>query len=92
MVKILAFAGCIRAESFTKNLVQIAAGAARQAGAGVTCIALHDYVLPDRVSVPIAQEAFDESGALKDARRQQSVIELGRKLADFSQKQATRRD
>lgn len=46
------------------------------------------YVLPDQVAIPKAHEAFDESGALKDAHKQQSVTGLGRKLAEFTQKLA----
>jgi len=88
MVKILAFAGSTRAGSYNKKLVQIAADAAREAGAAVTCIDLHDYLLPDQVAIPKAHEAFDERGALKDAHKQQSVIKLGREFVEFSKKLA----
>ena len=46
MPKILAFAGSLRADSFNKTLVNIAAKGARQAGAGVTVISLSDYPMP----------------------------------------------
>lgn len=44
--KILAFAGSLRKGSFNKKLVAIAVEGARQAGAEVTVIDLHDYPLP----------------------------------------------
>jgi NAD(P)H-dependent FMN reductase len=44
--KILAFAGSLRAESYNKKLVQIAARAAREAGAEVTSLDLRDLALP----------------------------------------------
>lgn len=44
--KILAFAGSLRAESFNKKLVKIAAKGAEKAGAEVVCIDLRDYPLP----------------------------------------------
>ncbi len=45
-LRILAFAGSTRRESFNKKLVQIAAAGAREAGADVTDIDLRDYRLP----------------------------------------------
>jgi len=45
-VRILAFAGALRAGSFNKKLVRLAAAAARKAGAEVTVIDLLDYQLP----------------------------------------------
>ena len=45
-LRILAFAGSTRRESFNKKLVQIAAAGAREAGADVTNIDLRDYRLP----------------------------------------------
>lgn len=45
-VKVLAFAGSLRKESFNKKLVAIAADGARAAGATVTIIDLRDYPLP----------------------------------------------
>lgn len=46
MKKILAFAGSTRKDSVNKKLVQIAAQAAKEAGAVVTLIDLADYPLP----------------------------------------------
>jgi chromate reductase, NAD(P)H dehydrogenase (quinone) len=40
-------------------------------------------VLPDQVAVPRAFEAFQEDGALKDAKQQASVQALGTALAGF---------
>ncbi len=44
--KILALAGSLRKDSFTKKLIRIAADAARAAGADVTIIDLADYRMP----------------------------------------------
>ncbi len=44
--KILAFAGSLRADSYNKKLVKIAAKGAEEAGADVTYIDLKDYPLP----------------------------------------------
>lgn len=46
MVKILAFAGSLRRESFNKKAVKIAAEGARAAGAEVTIVDLRDYAMP----------------------------------------------
>src|SRR5262245_42437244 len=46
MVKILAFAGSMRAESFNKKLVKIAVEGARAAGAEVTLVDLRDFPMP----------------------------------------------
>lgn len=46
IVKILAFAGSTRTDSFNKKLVRIAADGARAAGAEVTLIDLRDFPLP----------------------------------------------
>jgi chromate reductase len=67
-VKILAFAGSLRAGSFNKMLVKIGAHAARNAGAEVTTIDLKDYPLP----------LYD--GDLEDS---QGLPENGRKLKDL---------
>lgn len=45
-VKILAFAGSLRKDSYNKRLVKVAADGARQGGAEVTFIDLADYPLP----------------------------------------------
>lgn len=45
-VKVLAFAGSLRAGSYNKKLVQVAAQGARAAGAQVTYVDLRDYPLP----------------------------------------------
>lgn len=45
-LRILAFAGSTRRESFNKSLVRIAATGASEAGANATCIDLSDYRLP----------------------------------------------
>jgi chromate reductase, NAD(P)H dehydrogenase (quinone) len=44
------------------------------------------HLLPDQVSISKAHEAFDGNGALKDADRQKSGLDLGRKLVGFTQK------
>jgi len=44
--RILAFAGSTRTDSFNKNLVRIAAGAARASGVETTMVDLKDYPLP----------------------------------------------
>lgn len=46
MVKILAFAGSSRKESYNKKLAQVAAHAAKKAGADVTFVDLADYDMP----------------------------------------------
>ena len=56
--KILAFAGSLRAQSFNKKLVRIAAAGATGAGAQITVIDLRDYALP------IFDEDLEASGGL----------------------------
>ena len=46
MIKILAFAGSTRRDSWNKKLIHSAAASAKKAGASVTLIDLADYVLP----------------------------------------------
>jgi NAD(P)H-dependent FMN reductase len=41
-------------------------------------------VLPEQVAVSKAQEAFDSEGTLRDARQQESILGLGRSLADVA--------
>jgi NAD(P)H-dependent FMN reductase len=43
-------------------------------------------VVPDRVGVGRAHEAFDESGAMKDSAQQRLIEELGEKTARFVQR------
>ena len=43
-------------------------------------------VLPDQTAIPNALEAFDESGNLKDKRRQEHVVNLGADLAAVTRK------
>ncbi len=66
--RILAFAGSLRAGSWNKKLVSIAAAGAREAGAEVTQIDLRDYPLP----------IFDE-----DLEAAEGLPESGRKLKDL---------
>ena len=58
-LKVLAFAGSLRKDSYNKKLVRVAAGVAREAGAEVTLLDLADWPLPiydgdleDRDGVP----------------------------------------
>ncbi|MCX6968333.1 MAG: NAD(P)H-dependent oxidoreductase [Verrucomicrobia bacterium] len=44
------------------------------------------FVLPGQVSIPKADEAFDENGALRDAHKQKSVHDLARKLVEVTRK------
>jgi NAD(P)H-dependent FMN reductase len=67
-VKVLAFAGSLRAESYNKKLAAAAANAARKAGAEVTLIDLKDYPLP----------IFDE-----DIEKAEGLHPNGRKLKDL---------
>ena len=66
--KVLCFAGSLRAGSYNKKLVQLAAGGARAAGAEVTYIDLRDYPLP----------VFDE-----DLEAAEGLPANGRKLKDL---------
>lgn len=40
-------------------------------------------VLPDQLSIPVAHEAFDEEGRLKDARKKKQLIRLTADLVKF---------
>jgi NAD(P)H-dependent FMN reductase len=66
--RILAFAGSLRAESYNKKLVKIAAAGARAAGAEVTYLDLRDLPLP----------IFDE-----DLEAREGLPANGRKLKDL---------
>ncbi|MBI3314126.1 MAG: NAD(P)H-dependent oxidoreductase [Candidatus Omnitrophica bacterium] len=44
------------------------------------------YLLPDQVALSDAANAFQEDGSLKDAKRQESILNLGRLLASFIRK------
>ena len=45
-------------------------------------------VLPDQISIPTAHEAFASDGSLKDAKKQDAVSAIGRKLAETAAKLA----
>lgn len=64
-IRLLAFAGSSRKDSFNKLLVRVAAGGARAAGADVTSLDLKDYPLP----------IFDE-----DLEKAQGLPENAKKL------------
>ncbi|MCC6487124.1 MAG: NAD(P)H-dependent oxidoreductase [Candidatus Hydrogenedentes bacterium] len=66
--RILAFAGSLRAESYNKKLIRIAASGAEAAGARVTLIDLSEYRLP----------IFDE-----DLEKADGMPVNGRKLKDL---------
>lgn len=66
--KILAFSGSLRAESYNKKLVKIAAKGAEAAGAQVTYLDLRDYPLP----------VFDE-----DLEKAEGMPANGRKIKDL---------
>ncbi len=57
-VKILAFAGSVRQESFNRKLIKIAVQEASKAGAQVTLIELRDY------SLPLFDQDLEASGGL----------------------------
>lgn len=66
--KILALAGSLRAGSYNKQLVRIAADAARQAGAEVTVLDLRDYPLP------IFDEDLEAQGTPENALRLKQLM------------------
>jgi chromate reductase len=41
------------------------------------------HVLPDQVAIPVAHEAFDEAGQLKDERKAKQVAALAKSLVAF---------
>ena len=63
MVRILAFSGSLRRDSFNQKLAGIAAEAARGAGAEVTLIKLSDYPLP------VFDEDLESQGTPEKARQ-----------------------
>ncbi len=69
MVKILAFAGSLRKDSWNKKLVKIAAKGAEAAGAEVTYIDLKDYPLPI-----YDQDIEDASGLPENARKLKELM------------------
>lgn len=64
MLKILAFAGSARKESFNKKLVKVAAESAKKAGAQVTLIDLRDFPMPI-----VDQDLEAESGLPANAQK-----------------------
>lgn len=67
-IKLLAFAGSTREDSFNKKLIKLAAEYAREEGAEVTLIDLRDYPLP----------LFDQ-----DCEAKEGLPENGRKIKDL---------
>jgi NAD(P)H-dependent FMN reductase len=67
--KILAFAGSTRSASFNKQLAQLAANAAREAGAEVTFVDLRDLALP-----LFDQDLQDASGLPENAKKFKSLL------------------
>ncbi|MBN8549101.1 MAG: NAD(P)H-dependent oxidoreductase, partial [Deltaproteobacteria bacterium] len=63
-VKILAFSGALRAESFNHKLLLVAVQGAKDAGADVTVISLRDYPMP-----LYDQEIEDATGIPEHAKR-----------------------
>lgn len=47
---------------------------------------MFSLVLPQQKCIPLAHEAFDENGSLKNSKHQEEVIALGKKLAEFLKK------
>ncbi|TQV75466.1 NAD(P)H-dependent oxidoreductase [Aliikangiella marina] len=63
MIKIMAFAGSARKDSFNKKLVAVAARGAEKAGASVTLVDLADY------DMPIFNQDFEAEHGMPDAAR-----------------------
>jgi chromate reductase len=68
-VRILAFAGSARQESYNQKLVRIAAGAAQRAGADVTLLDLRDFPLPI-----MDQDREEAEGTPENARKLKQVM------------------
>jgi chromate reductase, NAD(P)H dehydrogenase (quinone) len=68
-VKILAFGGSLRRDSFNHRLAEIAAGGARAAGAEVTVIRLADFAMP-----VFNEDDEKASGAPDGARRLKELL------------------
>lgn len=45
--------------------------------------AIQVLVLPDQQTIPLAQEAFDAEGHLKDSKREEKVLMLGEILVNY---------
>ena len=67
-VKVLAFAGSLRKESYNKKLVKIAAAAARAAGAEVTLLDLKELPLP------VFDEDLEAQGTPENARKLKALM------------------
>jgi len=67
--RILAFAGSLRAGSFNKRLVKIAAEGAREAGAEVTLIDLRDFPMP-----LFDQDLEDSDGLPESAKKLKALF------------------
>jgi NAD(P)H-dependent FMN reductase len=74
-VKVLAFAGSTRADSFNKKLIEEVAGIARQMGAKVTVIDLKDFSMPFYNADEETKLGMPENGKrLREHMRQADVI------------------
>jgi NAD(P)H-dependent FMN reductase len=69
--KILAFAGSLRARSFNKSLVRVAASAAAEAGAEVTVIDLRDFDLP------LYDQDFEDAHGLPEGAKKLKALMRG---------------
>ena len=70
-VKILAFAGSARKDSWNKKIGQIAAEGAREKGAAVTWIDLKDYALP-----LMDQDLEEASGLPENAKKLKKLFRM----------------
>jgi len=74
-IKVLAFAGSTRAESFNKKLIEEVAGIARQMGAKVTVIDLKDFSMPFYNADEEAKHGMPENAKrLREHMRQADAI------------------